>query len=59
VNRIKQALLLLATRGYFTREDIGVSRSVFEWYCGVAGGVVVRAGRRAVCMSQESSKVIN
>jgi len=52
VNRVKQAIELLVSRGYFTKEDIGVSRSVFEWYCGVAGGVVVRAGRRVVCRSQ-------
>jgi hypothetical protein len=60
VDRIKKALLLLASRGYFTKGDISVlNRSVFEWYCGVAGGVVVRVGRRVVCMSQESSKVIS
>jgi len=52
VNKIKHAIELLVSRGYFTKEDIGVSRSVFEWYCVVAGGVVVKSGFRVVCRSQ-------
>jgi hypothetical protein len=61
VERIKLAMQLLASRGYFMREDIGVSGSIFEWYCYQAGGVAVKKyvmfKKVRVCVSKASLKV--
>jgi hypothetical protein len=62
VERIKLAMQLLASMGYFRREDIGVKNdSIFEWYCYQAGGVAVKKYEMfkevRVCVSKASIKV--
>jgi hypothetical protein len=62
IERIKLAMQLLASRGYFGREDLGVKNvSIFEWYCYQAGGVAVRKyemfRKVHVCISKALLKV--
>jgi hypothetical protein len=62
IERIKLGMQLLASRGYFKPEDLGVKNvSVFEWYCYQAGGVAVKKyemfKKVHVCISKVSLKV--
>jgi hypothetical protein len=62
IERIKLAMQLLAGRGYFKTEDLGVKNvSIFEWYCYQAGGVAVKKyemfKKVRVCISKASLKV--
>lgn len=62
IERIKLAMQLLASRGYFNRDDIGIKNvSVFEWYCYQAGGVAVKRyemfRKVHVCVSKVLLKV--
>jgi hypothetical protein len=56
IERIKKAMELLRTRGYFTAGDIGAGfkrPSIVEWYCYQAGGVFIKHGKRFYCASKE------
>jgi len=62
IERIKMAMQLLASRGYFKPEDLGVRGvSVFEWYCYQAGGVAIKKyemfKKVHVCVSKASLKI--
>jgi hypothetical protein len=62
VERIKLAMQLLASRGYFRPEDLGIKNvSIFEWYCYQAGGVAVKKyemfRKVNACISRVSLKV--
>jgi len=56
IERIKKAMELLKTRGWFTASDIGAGfnrPSIVEWYCYQAGGVFIKHGKRFFCASKE------
>ena len=62
IERIKLAEQLLASRGYFKPEDLGIKNvSIFEWYCYQAGGVAIKKyemfKKVHVCISRASLKV--